>query len=117
MCKKKIESAAKAAGASYAVWNVDSKQMIIKYNSTSSNAAKIQESIAAAGYDTPKYKATEDAYNKLHECCKYERTASANATCCTSEKCIECFANGKCTKDIACCKGSECAGKDCCIKS
>ena len=40
-CKKKIEKAAKTAGASYALWDVKSKVLTVKYNSTSTNAAKI----------------------------------------------------------------------------
>jgi periplasmic mercuric ion binding protein len=74
-CKKKIEAAAKKAGATYAVWNVDSKELTIKYNNTSTNSAKIQKAVADAGYDTPDYKATDEAYNKLDGCCQYERTA------------------------------------------
>jgi copper chaperone CopZ len=74
-CKKKIETAAKKAGASYAVWNMDSKELTIKYNSTSANSAKIQKAVADAGYDTPDYKATDEAYDKLDGCCQYERTA------------------------------------------
>jgi mercuric ion binding protein len=74
-CKKKIETAAKKAGASYAVWNVDSKELTIKYSSTSTNTAKIEKAIAAVGYDTPDYKASDDAYNKLDGCCQYERTS------------------------------------------
>lgn len=120
-CKKKIEKAAKAAGASYAVWNVDSKVLTVKYNNSSSNAAKIQQSIANAGYDTPGYKATEEAYDKLDDCCKYERTAadSSAKTCCDSEKCThaDCMKDGKCAKDMSCCKETECAGKDCCKKA
>ena len=85
-CKKKIESAAKKAGASYAVWDVDSKELTIKYSSTSSNSAKIQKAIAAVGYDTPDFKATDEAYNKLDGCCQYERTAAnANKTDSTSK--------------------------------
>lgn len=79
-CKKKIESAAKKAGASYAVWNVDSKELTIKYNSTSGNSAKIQKAIADAGYDTPDYKASDEAYNKLDGCCQYERTTDKEKT-------------------------------------
>lgn len=75
-CKKKIESAAKKAGAAYAVWNVNSKELTIKYNNTSSNSAKIQKGIAEAGYDTPDFKATDDAYQKLDECCQYERKST-----------------------------------------
>ncbi|HWI90996.1 MAG TPA: cation transporter [Flavisolibacter sp.] len=75
-CKKKIEAAAKKAGATYAVWNVDSKELTVKYNSTSTNSAKIQKTIADVGYDTPDFKATDEAYNKLDGCCQYERTST-----------------------------------------
>src|SRR5574339_332773 len=75
MCETKIEKAAKAAGASYAEWNKDTKIMTVKYNSTSSNLAKIQKSIADVGYDNAGAKATDDTYDKLHGCCKYDRTA------------------------------------------
>jgi periplasmic mercuric ion binding protein len=77
MCKKKIETAAKAAGATYANWDVNSKIITVKYNSESSNAAKIQQGIARAGYDTPTIKASDAAYNSLEDCCKYERTTKA----------------------------------------
>lgn len=77
-CKKKIEAAAKKAGADYAMWDVDTKELTIKYNSTSTNTAKIQKAIAAVGYDTPDFKATDEAYNKLDGCCQYDRTTASN---------------------------------------
>jgi hypothetical protein len=119
-CKKKIESAAKKAGASYAVWDVNSKELTIKYNSTSTNTAKIEQSIAGVGYDTPDYKATDAAYNKLDKCCQYERTSAAeNKSCCDDEKCKDatCMKNGKCTKDASCCTNTDGTKKDCCKKS
>ena len=122
MCKSKIEKAAKSAGASYALWDADSKVLTVKYNNTATNAAKIENAVATVGYDTEHIKATEEAYNKLHACCKYERTAStAKAqSCCNDEKCkaSACMKDGKCEKDMSCCKESaECATKDCCKKS
>jgi len=103
MCKKHIETAAKDAGATYAVWNVDSKKLTVKYNSESSNTAKIQQRIADAGYDTPLAKASDSAYNSLDDCCQYKRTAQSSQT---SDK-ASC-----CTKDAACCKdGSTCCAK------
>lgn len=80
MCKNKIETAAKTAGATYALWNKDSKELKVKYNNKSSDAAKIQQSIAAVGYDTESYKATDETYNKLHSCCKYERAPVAGTS-------------------------------------
>lgn len=115
-CKKKIEGAAKKAGATYASWDQDSKDLTVKYNSTSSNTTKIQKSIAATGYDTPNYKASNEAYNKLDGCCQYER---ATSSCCEAEACTKaaCMKDGKCDKDAACCKEAGCDTKDCCKKA
>jgi mercuric ion binding protein len=117
-CKKKIESAAKKAGASYALWDANTKILKVKYNSSSSNTAKIEKSIAAVGYDTPDFKATDEAYNKLDDCCQYERTTAAGA-CCDDKKCADaqCMKDGKCAKDMSCCKDSGCDKKDCCKKA
>jgi len=134
MCEAKIEKAAKAAGASYAEWNKDTKIITVKYNSTSSNLAKIQKSIADVGYDNAGVKASTEAYDKLHACCKYDRTESNQAkACCDNEKCgkedcagIDCCKDGKCTmqacKDAGCCKDGKCdmtvcTEKGCCKKS
>jgi hypothetical protein len=73
MCKKKIEKAAKEAGATYALWSTQTKVLTIRYNSLSTNSAKIQEKIAGVGYDTPDFKATDAAYEKLDACCQYDR--------------------------------------------
>ncbi len=113
MCKTKIEKAAKEAGAQSASWNKDTKILTITYNSSSTNAAKIQEQIASVGYDNAGATATNESYDKLHACCKYERTAvndGAKADCCkkSGEK-KDCCKEGKCTKE-----GHE--GKDCCKK-
>ena len=56
MCKSNIEKAAKKAGATTASWNKDSKVLTIKYNSSTTNTAKIQQSVADAGYDTRDYR-------------------------------------------------------------
>lgn len=112
MCKSKIEKAAKDAGATVASWNVETKSLTVSYNSASTNAAKIQQKIAAVGYDNAGAKATDDSYNKLHGCCKYDRTAGTDkdkAACCSgdNEKC--------CTEDKDCCKNhGDDAKADCC---
>ena len=131
MCETKIEKAAKTAGATYAEWNKDTKIITVKYNSSSSNLAKIQKSIAQAGYDNAGAKTTNDVYNKLHACCQYEREDSNQAkACCENEKCekegctgLDCCKDKECCKkDSAaadCCKDGKCSkeghnGKDCC---
>jgi mercuric ion binding protein len=119
MCQKKIEKAAKKAGASFASWNTESKILTVRYNSSSSNTAKIQKGIAAVGYDTPKYKATDDAYDNLDGCCKYDRAGKEQAACCESASCKEsaCMKDGKCAPGMSCCKDSGCSEKSCCKKS
>lgn len=121
-CKRKIETAAKSAGASYAVWNTSDKVLTVKYNSASTNTAKIEKAVAAAGYDTQDVKAVDAAYNKLDDCCKYDRATSAVqkvSACCDDAKCKEaaCAKDGKCAKDMSCCKEAGCDKKDCCKKA
>jgi periplasmic mercuric ion binding protein len=120
MCKSKIEKAAKNAGASTATWNKDTKIITVKYNSSTTNAAKIQQGIAAVGYDTRDFKTTDEAYDKLHACCKYDRTTNQEASC--TGKCE--MKDGKCVShgEMDCCKDGKCSkpghdGKDCCKKS
>jgi periplasmic mercuric ion binding protein len=118
MCKKKIEKAAKTAGATYAAWNKDTKELTVKYANNVSSTAKIQQAVANEGYDTPGYKATDDAYNNLDGCCQYERASSKTSEllCCENKKCAEekCMKDGKCAKDMSCCKDNGCDKKDCC---
>ena len=137
MCETKIEKAAKDAGASYAEWNKDTKIITVKFKSSSSNLAKIQKGIAEVGYDNAGAKATNESYDKLHGCCKYERAETAKADCCADDKCthgedgkMDCCKDGKCTKEghdgkdcckMDCCKDGKCTqeghnGKDCCKK-
>lgn len=105
MCKSNIEKAAKKAGAATADWDMEAKILTISYNSSSTNAAKIQQGIAAVGYDTRDFKASDAAYHKLHACCKYERTVGEKAACCA----------GKCEmKDRKCIDPNACKSMDCC---
>lgn len=132
MCENTIEKAAKAAGASFAEWDKENKVITVKYSTKSSNLAKIQKSIADAGYDNAGAKAEDGSYNKLPGCCKYDRTMSLKSDemtmdCCKDGKCTMEGHDGKdcCKKDGAtkmdCCKDGKCTmeghdGKDCCKK-
>lgn len=108
MCKSSIEKAAKKAGATSADWNVDTKMLTVQYNTSSTSTAKIQQAVAAVGYDTKEVKATDATYDKLHACCKYEREKKDNLknaskkekeACCSKE---EGNKEGK-DKDKSCC--------------
>jgi periplasmic mercuric ion binding protein len=72
-CKAKIEKAAKMEGVSKAEWNQDTKKLTLVYDPSKVTTDAIQKKIAAAGYDTEKYKADEKAYQKLDACCQYNR--------------------------------------------
>ena len=119
MCKKKIEKAAKEAGATYAMWNQQTKQLKVTYNAAGTSSSSIQQKIAGVGYDTPQYKATEEAYNSLDQCCQYTRVSKSESCC--GKKCE--MKDGKCVneaacKDKGCCKDSEvCKDMNCCKKT
>lgn len=74
MCKKKIETAAIAAGAMQAVYNPDNNILKVKYQSSVTSKEKILKAVADTGYDNELYKATDEAYQSLHSCCKYRGT-------------------------------------------
>ena len=74
MCKSKIEKTAKQIdGVKSAKWSLASQKIMIKYNNKETSLDEIQSTIASVGYDTEKYKAKDEIYNKLHHCCKYDR--------------------------------------------
>jgi len=136
MCEKTIETAAKSAGATSADWNTETKVLTVAYTSKT-NLSKIEKAVAASGYDTQNLTAPEDAYNKLHSCCQYDRKATVTTAktvslttikddCCEDVKttaAMDCCKDGKCTtgtclKDGKCTKSKD--GKceaDCCKKA
>jgi len=73
MCKTRIEKAAKNAGASTAIWDVDSKVLSVTYNPAKSSIDNIEKAISTSGHDTKHSKALTTSYEKLPECCHYER--------------------------------------------
>ena len=74
MCKKKIEKTAKlVVGVKGAKWNVITGKLKLKFNPEMTDLVSIEKAVAGVGYDTERYKATEESYNSLHYCCKYER--------------------------------------------
>lgn len=75
MCKKRIEKAATTVdGVQSAVWDENTKSLTVKYSQFKKEAVdNVQKKIADAGHDTEKYRATDAAYQKLPDCCHYER--------------------------------------------
>mgnify|MGYP000051749398 FL=1 len=112
MCKKNIETAAKAAGALTAAWDKSTKLLTVTYDAATTSTDKMEASIANAGYDTEHQTASAEAYSKLDECCQYDRVAKTSVkemSCCKDQSCsknkAECCKKGAtCAKDKSCCK-------------
>ncbi len=76
MCKLRIEKGTvKIKGVKYAIWDVNSNNLSIIYNSKKVNIDSVHKNIAEFGHDTDKYIATDEVYKSLPECCYY-RTLS-----------------------------------------
>ena len=73
-CKKDIESAAvNVIGVSMAHWNSEKQELRVIFDDSITNLEDIEKAVAKAGHDTSDYKAKDEDFNKLPECCKYER--------------------------------------------
>lgn len=126
MCQARIEKAAKEAGAASAKWDGETGMLAVSYNPSKTSINNIEQKIASVGHDTKAIQANDEAYNKLHDCCKYERALSmqaASASCCKGTE--KCSADGCCKPgaDKTCGKAGEVKGacctigKSCCSKS
>ena len=74
MCKARIEKAVKEEGATSASWDSKTRLLTVSYNPSKTNPDAFGKKLAAVGHDTEKYKATDEAYQNLPECCHYDRT-------------------------------------------
>src|SRR4051812_7717838 len=61
-CKDAIENSLRADGITAADWNVETKLVAVTYDTTKINLDKIEQKIAAVGYDNVKYKGDDKAY-------------------------------------------------------
>lgn len=131
MCKKTIEAAAQKGGAVSATWDKDTKMLSISFEESASSNLKIQQAVAASGYDTQDLTADNSAYDKLPGCCKYDRKAAAETkpvakhASCSKKDCKDCnhegsmancCASGKCKKGKKGCKDS-CKDKEHCAET
>ena len=74
LCKERIETAAKSvAGVSTAVWDLNTKKIMVEFNPQETNVDAVQKAIAKVGHDTEKFKATDESYKQLPECCLYRK--------------------------------------------
>jgi copper chaperone CopZ len=74
MCETRIEKAAKGVeGVNLAEWDKETKLIEVIFNPEVTSEDKIQEAIAEVGHDTPLHRASDEVYDQLPGCCKYER--------------------------------------------
>lgn len=74
MCKKRIEKAAySVAGVKSAEWHIDDHTLHLILNEEKATILDVKNAIAKVGHDTDEVKATQEVYDKLHGCCKYDR--------------------------------------------
>jgi hypothetical protein len=73
MCETSIEKAANKKKISKADWNEETKMASITYDSKKTTLDAVLKNIALAGYDNQSFLAPDAAYNKLPDCCKYDR--------------------------------------------
>ena len=72
MCKARIEKAAiRTKGVKSAVWSVKTHELKLIYDGRKTNLDSIKSSVLNVGHDTMDLKATEEAYNTVHPCCRY----------------------------------------------
>jgi periplasmic mercuric ion binding protein len=78
MDKRQIENAAfTVQGVKSAVWDEYTHVLTVTYSVFNSNAVdNIQTKISLAGNDTDKYRADNNVYQNLPDCCHYQRRQS-----------------------------------------
>ncbi|MES2411952.1 MAG: metal transporter [Bacteroidota bacterium] len=73
-CKKRIEKAAfSVSGVKSAEWHVDDHMLHLIINEEKCSELDVKKAVAKIGHDTDELKASDEVYDKLHHCCKYER--------------------------------------------
>ena len=72
MCKKRIEKAAYSVkGVKSASWSTEHQDIHLIIDETKCSVEDVQKAIAKSGHDTEGVQATDEAYEKIHGCCKY----------------------------------------------
>jgi copper chaperone CopZ len=72
-CKATIEKSSSIEGVSEANWNIDSKLLKLKLDTSVVTLGAVLQAVAKAGYDNEMFYADDYAYNKLPESCQYDR--------------------------------------------
>jgi hypothetical protein len=104
MCKARIEKAAfKIKGVKSAEWNPDDKILHLILNEKKTDVLTVQTKMASIGHDTEAILATDEAYNSLHDCCKYDREFKPSC----EENCVKPCCKDKVVKTASCCSSTK----------
>lgn len=72
MCEERIEAAYDVKGIVMADYDLNTKKLHVVYKTkVFPDVFAVHRIAANVGHDTEKIKATDEAYNSLHHCCKY----------------------------------------------
>lgn len=96
MCKERIESTAKKSGVSAAEWNDENKILSVTYDLSKTTKEKILREIAAVGHDNEMFRAQDDVYENLPQCCHYQRDSSKTQNSATAEQKTQFHVKGNC---------------------
>jgi len=73
-CQRRIQKAAFSVdGVKSANWSIETHNLDLTINEEKASISDVKKAIAKAGYDTDGVKATKESYDKLPNCCQYER--------------------------------------------
>ena len=78
MCKERIETALDSKGVKMAEWNVDTKMLLIVYDSSKINESQIRAKIVAVGHDVENDKSPDSVYVNLPSCCLYRENKNTH---------------------------------------
>ncbi len=73
MCKSTIEKAGNIKKVSKVDWNQETMLATISFDTMKTNQEDILKRIALVGYDSDLFRAPDNIYAELPECCQYER--------------------------------------------
>jgi hypothetical protein len=77
MCKTRIEKAALGVkGVKFAMWDIPSHELSLIIDERKTDPMKVKTALVAVGHDTKELKATDEAYDGVHPCCKYREDNS-----------------------------------------
>ena len=79
MCKNRIENTAVCTdGVKEAEYDLQAQSLRLVYDTSKTSPKKVLKRIAAIGYDADRYKAPQEAYDALEECCHYREIEGVN---------------------------------------